>query len=170
MNNYDYLGNDLMDMMPTNMMPLPNTAFTNTNMNANNNNNMNPNNNVFGVQAGSALYTPQEAFRRGNLFGDLYQGYKNYQPAILTAQNEQQRMFLNYAELAFAAHEINLYLDNFPNDRSMIRLFNDYRTMSNQALRAYEEKYGPITITSEQLNQSPWMWEQLDFPWDEGGM
>lgn len=79
-------------------------------------------------------------------------------------------MFLNFAELAFAAHEINLYLDNFPNDRSMIRLFNDYRTMSTQALRAYEEKYGPITLASEQLNQTPWMWEQLDFPWDEGGM
>lgn len=166
MNNFNEQGNGFLDMMPANMMTLPNNMFQNNTLNPNQ---MNSNMQT-GIQGNTQLSTPQEGFMRGNLFGDLYQQYKNYRPAVLTPRNEKDRLFLNYAQLAFAAHELNLYLDNFPNDRSINRLFNDYRTMSNQALRAYEEKFGPITITSEQLNQFPWMWEQLNFPWDEGGM
>ncbi len=164
---------DERDNVNSNMMPFDRQTFSQPAVNMNQNNNSNINN-PNGIQPSNnspvALLTPQEAFIRGNLFGNLYQQYKNYKPAVLTANNEQQRMYLNYAQLAFAAHELNLYLDNYPDDRTIVRLFNDYRTMANQALRAYEEKFGPITITSEQLNQFPWMWEQLNFPWDEGGI
>lgn len=190
MNNYDYSGNGFMDMFPNNdMMPLPNNnPFMN--MNLDSENNMMPNqDNTFmntnidcdnntSIQDDEAdrqqqnlmLSTPQEGFMRGNLFSNLFQGYKNYRPATLSPTNEQERLFLSYAQLAFAAHELNLYLDNYPDDRSIIRLFNDYRTMANEALKAYESQFGPITLSSEMLNQFPWMWEQLNFPWDEGGM
>lgn len=163
-NNFDYLGNNLVDMMPLNMN-IPNNTIQNINTT---NNKMNPNNT--GVQTNNQLSTPQEGYIRGNLFPNLYNQYKNYRPQTLNPQNEQERMFFYYSQLVFAAHELNLYLDNFPNDRNVIRMFNDYRTMANQALRAYEEKFGPLTINSEQLNTFPWMWEQLNFPWDEGGM
>ena len=164
-NNFDYLGNDFIDMIPINMAGISNNTLPNTNAN---NTIMNSNNT--GVQNNISLSTPREGYIRGNLFPKLYEQYKNYRPADLNPRNEQERMFLNMSELYFAAHELNLYLDNFPNDRNMIRMFNDYRTMANQALRAYEEKFGPITITSEQLNEFPWMWEQINFPWDKGGM
>ena len=168
MNNYDFLDGSFIDMMPVNMtmMPNNNTAFNNMNavdLPGSGNNN--------GIEANTALYTPQEALTKGNLFPSLYQQYKNYRPQVLSPRNEQEKLYLDYAALAFAAHELNLYLDNFPNDRTIIRLFNDYRTRANQALRTYEEKYGPIVIRSEQLNQFPWMWEKLSFPWDnKGGM
>lgn len=118
----------------------------------------------------ASIATPTQGYVQGNLFNNLYQGYKNYRPFPLQARNEQERMFLQYSELAFAAHELNLFLDNYPNNTKAIRLFNQYREASNQALNAYEEKYGPITITSNTLNQTPWTWATQNFPWDKGGM
>ncbi len=118
----------------------------------------------------ASLATPTQGYIQGNLFNNLYQGYKNYRPFPLTPRNEQEKMFLQYSELAFAAHELNLFLDNYPNNTNAIRLFNQYRDASNQALNAYEKKYGPITITSDTLNQTPWMWSTQAFPWDKGGM
>ena len=171
MNNYDFTSFGLDDLMPVNPMP-----FQNNNATVSGNltpmqmpNNVNPNS-TMDFNSPTRLYTTQEAFVKGNLFPDLYKGYKNYRPVVLTPTNEQQQMYLNLSQLSFAAHELNLYLDNFPNDRGLIRLFNDYRKMADQAIRAYEAKYGPVVITSDQLDQFPWVWSNQNFPWDEGGM
>ncbi len=116
-----------------------------------------------------SLFTPEEGYNKGNLFANLYSQYKNYKPAVLTASNEKDRLFLNYAQNAFAAHELNLYLDLHPNDTSMITLFNDYREKADQLMKEYESKYGPLNISSNSLNQTPFVWEQETWPW-EGGM
>lgn len=116
------------------------------------------------------LYNNQEGYIKGNLFSKLYSQYKNYQPAMLKAQNDQERLFLNLSAFDFAAHELNLYLDNFPNDRNIIQLFNNYRQLALKTEHDYETKYGPLNMTSETLNTTPWAWTQTKFPWDEGGM
>lgn len=114
---------------------------------------------------GPNLYGPYEGFTKGNLFQDLYQQYKNYQPARLTPRSEQEELLLNVDQLTFAAHELNLYLDVYPDDRMMIELFNQYRTMANQAIQTYENKYGPITVNSDVLTRTPWAWESDVWPW-----
>ena len=86
------------------------------------------------------LYTPEEAYDKGNLFANLYQQYKNYKPTILRANNEKERMFLEFSRMAFAAHELNLFLDNFPNNSSMLRLFSDYSNRANALKKEYENK------------------------------
>ena len=48
------------------------------------------------------LYTPEEGYNKGNLFADLYVGYKNYQPARLQANNEKDALFLEMSRYAFA--------------------------------------------------------------------
>ena len=72
----------------------------------------------------SSLYTPTEGYNKGNLFADLYEEYKNYKPVTLVAGNEQQKLFLELSKMAFAAHELNLYLDLNPDDETMLSLFN----------------------------------------------
>ena len=114
---------------------------------------------------GPNLYGPYEGFTKGNLFRDLYQQYKNYQPARLTPRSEQEELLLNVDQLTFAAHELNLYLDVYPEDRMMIDLFNQYRTMANQAIQTYENQYGPITVNSDALTRTPWAWESDVWPW-----
>ncbi len=161
MNNFNFEEFTYDDMMPFNNITLPNMDML-----------QNPSNhqmNSSNMQTAN-LATPNQAYVQGNLFNNLYQGYKNYRPFPLVARNEQEQAFLNYSQLAFAAHEVNLYLDNYPNDRSMIRLYNDYREATLEARRAYEQQYGPITVMSDTLNNFPWLWQEQNFPWDEGGM
>ena len=117
----------------------------------------------------SSLYTPTEGYNKGNLFADLYEEYKNYKPVTLVAGNEQQKLFLELSKMAFAAHELNLYLDLNPDDETMLSLFNDYRTRANNLMMEYENKYGPLTIASDSLSSS-FLWEKQDWPWKGGNV
>ena len=113
-----------------------------------------------------SLFTPVEGYNNGNLFSDLYSQYKNYQPVTLTARNDKERILLELSRMAFAAHELNLYLDLHPEDTTMLTLFNDYRQKTNDLTKQYEEKYGPLSISSDALTQAPFMWEQNAWPWE----
>ena len=113
-----------------------------------------------------SLFTPVEAYNNGNLFSNLYSQYKNYTPTVLRASNQREKLFLELSQISFAAHELNLYLDMHPDNESMITLFNDYRERANQLVHEYESKYGPLTISSDSLNQTPFAWEKGAWPWE----
>ncbi len=118
------------------------------------------------VKPNQSLYSPKEAFEKGNLFADLYSQYKNYKPITLKANTEREKMLLELSQIAFAAHELNLYLDVYPNDSSMIALFNDYRDRANQLEKNYEQKYGPLTVDSENQETNYFAWESGSWPWE----
>lgn len=116
------------------------------------------------------LYSPKEGYMKGNLFADLYNQYKNYKPAKLEPTDERQKLYLKLNQVSFAAHELNLYLDLHPEDKEALKLFNQYRVKANQLLEKYENEYGPLTISSDALNTSPFLWEEQDFPFEKGGV
>lgn len=167
MNNFDYQmflngTNDgfadifLQGNNSSNNIPLfNNNGKPNTNMN-NNNNGMNNNN----------LFTPNEGFNKGNMFRNLYTPFRNYTPARLTARNAREEALLNLSQMHFAMHEVNLYLDNFPNDMNMINKFNEFRTAYEKLLNDYQAKYGPLEITSPYMTTSPFAWTNDVWPWD----
>ena len=98
-----------------NGMSLFNNNHNKLNNNMNNNTNNNLNNNLYG---------PYEGFMKGNMFKNLYEPFRNYRPIQITPRNAQEEALLNLDQTAFAMHEINLYLDNFPDDQNMINQFN----------------------------------------------
>lgn len=108
--------------------------------------------------------TPSDGFMKGNLFKDLYTPYKNYKPKNLEFKDEKSRMLKDLLEMSFAMHEVNLYLDLNPDDDSMISLFNDYRRKVVELTDLYESKYGPLNLTSDYMEVSPFLWEELGFP------
>ncbi len=113
------------------------------------------------------LFTPTEGFEKGNLFRGLYSQYKNYRPATLKPKNEKEKKLFELSAIAFAAHELNLYLDLHPEDQSILALFNDYRKKSNELIREYEEKYGPLTVSSNSLEgKNTFVWEKDSWPWE----
>lgn len=128
----------------------------------------NTNNSMYQNNENSSLFPPEEAYNKGNLFASLYQQYKNYQPVTLKENNEQEKLFLEFSRMAFAAHELNLYLDNFPNDTSMIQLFVDYQERANSLLKQYEKLYGPITLSGSINTKTPFAWEYGQWPWEGG--
>ncbi len=115
-----------------------------------------------------SLYSPEEGYMKGNLFPELYDQYKNYQPVILRAKDEQSKLLLELSAVSFASHELNLYLDLHPNDESVLTLFNDYRRKTNSLIDEYETKYGPITVNSDSLDASPFLWEVDAWPFEGG--
>lgn len=130
----------------------------NYNMNMNNNMNMN-------MTTNKDLASPYEGYIRGNLFNNLYKQYKNYRPKRLAPNNEQAELLLNANQMSFAAHELRLYLDVHPNDTRMINLFNQYQKQSNDAIKAYEDKYGPI-LQNSVSGSNTFSWEAYAWPWE----
>ncbi len=141
--------------------------FAQANMNVNPFNNMNFNKCMYTPQANpSQLYQAYDGFIRGNMFPDLYNQYKISKPYDIEPMNEQAQLLTYVDALCFARHDIQLYLDNFPNDKAMIQLYNQYREEANRATKQYEEKYGPLWVTSDATNAYPWAWNQLPWPWE----
>lgn len=115
---------------------------------------------------GLDLYQPYEGYIKGNVFKNLYQDYKNLKPVKPRINNERDEAMLNILETSFMAHELNLYLDNYPNDREALNLFNKYRNIANELIKNYERRYGPLTVSGEVSNGIPFKWESEKWPWE----
>ena len=110
------------------------------------------------------LYSPYEGYVRGNLFPSLYQGYKNIKPSIKETNNQKQELLSYIGAYAFAAHELNLYLDNYPTDREAVKQYKKYQEEASKAMKEYEKMYGPLTVTG--VNAQDWTWVNEPWPWD----
>ena len=115
------------------------------------------------------LFPIDEGFWKGTIYRGIYKPYKNYVPQPIMPANEKAALMFEVDKYYFAAHELRMYLDNYPNDREALALFNQFINSYEKAKKAYEAKYGAINITSESLKNSPFDWATNKFPWD-GGM
>ena len=112
------------------------------------------------------ILDPYNGFVRGNMFSDLYNGYKLNKPLDIMPLNEQADMLTYIDSLCFALIDLNLYLDLYPNDSKIIELFNSYRMEKDEITKEYESKYGPLTLNSDSLNKAPWTWDNMPWPWE----
>lgn len=115
----------------------------------------------------SKLYDPYEGFIRGNMFPNLYNGYKVTNPIALKAKNDKEQMLIYLDSLGFAAHDISLYLDLHPNDKDMIAAFKNYQTQTNKLMEQYEQSFGPLVVDSKANMMYPWKWNNGPWPWDK---
>ena len=109
------------------------------------------------------LFNPYEGFLAGNAFKREYVPYKDYKVYKVKINSEQDEMLFNISEYAFMMHDLNLYLDVFPNDTDALNKFNEYRNKRNELTEKYERKYGPLCVTSSDNNKSfnwinKWPW------------
>lgn len=112
----------------------------------------------------SKLYNETEALIKGNAFVDLYEGYKNYVPSMPRNMNEKEKMMWNIQANSGMAHDIGLYLDIYSTDQEMIGKFNEYAKKADQAIGAYEMKYGPIDHNF--IDEKSWAWNTSTWPWE----
>ena len=112
------------------------------------------------------LFNPQEGFFKGNMFSNLYSGYKSYKPKELVVRTEQERMLYEIDSISFAAHDLNLYLDLHPEDQSMVTLFNDYRKKLEELTKTYESMYGPLSVNSNEMENKTFSWTNSPWPWE----
>ncbi len=125
----------------------------------------NPRPNTMNNSSTQQIIDSEEGFKKGNIFKNLYDEYKNYKPRKLTANSEREDMLLQIMEYSFAMIEIQLYLDINPNDKSALKLFNTYLNKKKDLTNMFEEKYGPLTIDSE-VQRNNWLWDNSPWPWE----
>ena len=111
------------------------------------------------------LTSVQEGFKRGNIFTNIYWPYKK-QTYNFVPKNERQKLLLEIMKNGFYAHELNLYLDNFPNDKERINLYNQYDKKTSDVIKEYNNKFEPLTLTGNELKEVPWAWEDSPWPWE----
>ena len=118
-------------------------------------------------QKSSNLFDPYVGFISGNMFPDLYNSYKFSKPLEIEPMNEQAELLTYIDALCFAAIDLGLYLDLYPNDKDMIQLFNKYREQKKEYEKQYESKFGPLLLSSDALNNYPWAWDNTPWPWEK---
>ena len=144
-----------------NFMTNPNTMITDMNYQ-----NMFPNNYITpNTSTNNNIADSQIGFKRGNLFSNLYDEYKNYKPQELKANNEKEDLLLQIDEQRFAMIEMNLYLDLYPNNKEALNRFNTYLKKEKELVTLYESKYGPLT-TSSPVQTNNWTWNNSPWPWE----
>lgn len=114
----------------------------------------------------SNIFDPYQGFIRGNLFPDLYNGYKLNNPVEIMPKNEQAELLTYIDALCFALIDLNLFLDINPNDENAIRLYNEYRKEKDMYMKAYQDKFGPISLDSASLEGNTWKWIKSPWPWE----
>ena len=112
------------------------------------------------------MYNPYEAYMRGNLYKNIYKPYKDYVPSKLIPNSEQAEMLLNINQIGFVNQDIRLYLDIYPNDRNMIKKYNDNVVLLDRLIKDYENKYGPLKCDSLS-DDNLFSWATMSFPWEE---
>ena len=77
-----------------------------------------------------------------------------------------QELLNNIRKLQFYCIDLNLYLDNFPDNEEATK---DLQAVSHKLgilVRQYEEKYGPLTNFGSASAESPMCWTSLPWPWE----
>ena len=152
---YNYL-NGFTDM---NFMTNPNNMIGDLNYQSLMPNMQNKNNEI------SSVLDSYEGFKRGNLFGSLYDPYRKFKPMELKAKSEREDMLMQIQELKFAMIELGLYLDLNDKDRNALNLFNEYQKKEKELCKMFEKKYGPLTFDSMEYKNS-WTWDNGPWPWE----
>lgn len=134
-----------------------NDTFNVTNFNVSNQMNPTPSH---------SLADPKVAFLRGNLFNELYDPYKNYKYADLKPSNQKEELLYNIMMYKFVLTDLNIYLDNYPNDTECIMLFNKYLAEEKKLSNQYEKNYGPLTVDNETMGTDYWKWIKSPWPWE----
>lgn len=114
----------------------------------------------------SNLANPKEAFLRGNLFNNLYNQYKNYKYANLETNNKKDELLYNILMYKFLLNELDLYLDNYPNNKNYINLYNKYLEEEKKLINNYESNYEALTLNSKYLDKNNWTWIKSPWPWE----
>ena len=86
---------------------------------------------------------------------------------MMVNQMNQQQLLHWLDMVSFAVVDITEYLDTHPQDEEALKYFDHYIELRKAALKAYSEKYGPLTIDMANPD-SYWTWSNVPLPWEGG--
>lgn len=78
--------------------------------------------------------------------------------------SDREALRRRISAVQFAAWELHLFLDSHPNNAQAAAKLADYRAKADELTAQYEEKYGPLHLTSRETSR--WAWISDPWPWD----
>ena len=109
------------------------------------------------------LSSLDETINTGTLFKNLYKPYKQV-PKLVPETNEE-KMLIKIQQYEIALMDLNLYLDVFPNDSSLVNLYQKYDKELDELKKEFETKYYPLTKDSS-AKTNTWKWLDGKWPWE----
>lgn len=73
----------------------------------------------------------------------------------------------NIRMLQFAAIELNLYLDNFPENKEATKKYKEISPKLDELINDYEVKYGSIRNFGDAYVEDPIAWTESPWPWEK---
>ncbi|MBU5486340.1 spore coat protein CotJB [Clostridium sp. MSJ-11] len=83
--------------------------------------------------------------------------------------SDRSQMLNKIRELEFAAVELNLFLDNNPNNQHALADYNCVTANLMKLKRKFEMEYGPLTNFGYAQSKCPWRWVEDPWPWEIDG-
>lgn len=117
------------------------------------------------MMANGQILEPYMGFLKGNLFANLYDGYRNYMPSDVNPSNEREALLAQWQQYNFALVDLNLYLDVVSDDQYALELFNKYLGIRQEIGENYEKKFGPLTL-DDYVGYNSWTWVRSPWPWE----
>lgn len=78
-----------------------------------------------------------------------------------------QEEFLNeIRRYQFYAVELNLYLDNFPDNRQALFHYKKISAKLDFLIKKYEEKFGPLRNFGDAERENSASWTRCPWPWE----
>lgn len=79
--------------------------------------------------------------------------------------NRGKQNLLHYiTEVSFVLDDVALFLDTHPNDKAAMAYYDKYKRERLEAVKEYENMYGPLTHYS--VNSPEWSWVDDPWPWE----
>lgn len=66
----------------------------------------------------------------------------------------------------FCALDLNLYLDNFPDDKNACEDYTRVSDALDNATEKYEKIYGPLSSFGSSYVENPEKWIETPWPWE----
>lgn len=85
----------------------------------------------------------------------------------MNSMMSQEKALQFVRETCFAVLDIGLFLDTHPCDEKAMDYYNKYQQMHKEAVRNYEEHYGPLSIDGVNTCDG-WTWTEKPWPWEGG--
>jgi spore coat protein JB len=77
-----------------------------------------------------------------------------------------ENMLLKIQELEFAAVDLNLYLDNHPDNKNALADYNVITRELIELKKIYEAENGPFANFGCSESSYPWAWVSEPWPWE----
>ena len=74
----------------------------------------------------SNFFDPETGYIKGNMDKTSYYNYRKYEPKKLDLNSEKEKLLYTLSMYYFASHDLKLYLDLNPNDKQVVKKYQEY--------------------------------------------